>query len=76
MISFFLQKQFFWSPGSSTLCSVGFLGKTSRFINMIIRSSFKSPAMINEPADAQNIFADVVAGLPPPPWPGDPKVGL
>ena len=44
---------------------------------MIIRSSFKSPAMINkEPADAQNIFADVVAGLLPPPWPDDPKVGL
>ena len=31
---------------------------------------------IDEPADVQNIFADVVAGLPPPPWPDDPKVGL
>ena len=50
--------------------------KTSRFMNIITRSSFKSPAMINEPADAQNIFADVIADLPPPPWPDDPKVGL
>ena len=32
--------------------------------------------MIYQPADAPNIFADVIADLPPPPWPGDPKVGL
>ena len=73
----FPPKTIFWSPGSSTLCSVGFLEKkTSCFINMITRSSFISPAMINQPADAPNIFADVIADLPPPPWPGDPKVGL